>query len=96
MSTDEIGAITGSLDNFVRTAFAVCELGYGTAGGVAVDLDTGHDKVTDFKSNRRPRFVGTLTVDGAAFLGKEAENLFGKLCSRAGKTEESMDVARLM
>ena len=86
MTADQIGIKTRGADNFIGSTIAMREFGNNTSGGVAVDLDTGHDEITNSKSKRRTRGVGTFTVNGTAFLGQQSKDLFGKLGGRTGKT----------
>jgi hypothetical protein len=52
-----------------------------------MDLNTGHNEITDGKSDRGAEFVCTLVVDSTALFGEQAEeDLLSKLgsgCSKA-------------
>ena len=45
VAADEVGAMTGHLDYFVRASLTVGELSNGARGSFAVNLDFGHYKV---------------------------------------------------
>jgi hypothetical protein len=40
---NKISTITGGFHNFIRAAAAVGKFGDNTSGGIAIDLDAGHD-----------------------------------------------------
>jgi len=71
VATNKIGTVTGRFNDFIRATFAIGEFSDGAGGSVTVDLDSSHDEVTDGVGSRRARFVGTFTMDGAAFFSEE-------------------------
>ena len=51
MATDCAQAESSTFDDLTGTAFATGKLSDSSSGGVAVDLNFGHDWVTDGKGN---------------------------------------------
>jgi hypothetical protein len=91
VTTDKIGSIAGGFNYLIRSSFAVSKFSDGTGRSIAIDLNTGHNKVADGESNRGAGFIGTLAVDSTALFGEQAEDLLSKLGSRCSKAKEGMD-----
>jgi hypothetical protein len=70
VTANQISTKTSRFDNFIRTTFAISELSNCSRSGIAVDLNTSHDKITNSESNDITGFVGAFTVDGTAFFSK--------------------------
>ena len=96
MAADKVGTEPSRFDDFIRATFTISEFSNSSGRGVAVNLDFSHDKVADSKGDRRAGGIGALAMDGTAFFGKQAEDLFGKLSSGSRETEEGMDVRGLL
>ena len=65
--------------------------------GIAGNLDTGCDEITDGESDNRARCVGAFTVDSTAFFSeKKAEGSFDELGGRRRETKEGMDIGSLI
>jgi hypothetical protein len=72
IATDEVGSVTGSFNNFVRSAPMVSKFSDSTGCGIAGDLDTGCDKITDGKRDNRARCICAFTVDNTTFISEKA------------------------
>jgi hypothetical protein len=96
ITTNKISAIAGSLDDFVRSAFAIRQFSDGAGGSVTVDLDTSHDKIANSEGDGGARSIGAFAMKSATFFGEEAKYLFGELSSRSSKAKKSMNVRSLI
>lgn len=70
VTTNKISTASSRTDDFIRATFAIGEFGDSTSRSIAVDLNTSHDKIANFKTDLVASFVGTLAMDGTAFLSE--------------------------
>lgn len=97
MAPDPLGTKPRSFNKLVRTMFAISKLGNSAGGGVIVDLDFSHDKITNSVGYRAMRLIGMFAVNGLMPFGQEArKDLFSKLYSRCSKTKRGMEVDSLL
>ena len=97
IATDEVGSLTSSFENFIRSAPMIRKFSDSTGGGIiAGDLDTGGDKIADGEGDNRARCIGAFTVISTTFFSEKAEYSFSELGGRRRETKEGMGVGSLV
>ena len=79
VAMDEVGSVTSSFNNFVRSAPTIRMFSDSTGGGVAGDLDTGCYKIADGEGDNRARCIRAFMVDSTTFFSEKAEYSFSEL-----------------
>jgi len=70
VTANKIGTASSRTDDFIRATFAIGKFGDSASRSIAVDLNTSHNEIANFKTDLVVGFVGALTMDGTAFLSE--------------------------